>query len=119
VVAWSFTEAIWGTVVRVLGRYDVAVHQWVAKAGARTDITEGRLESHYVVVDYGAVKVLGLLQAGMTCRGGDSGSPVYRRGWPIGFYSIEIYAYGIVSGTNGDSCFFSPLDAYPLYVKYT
>jgi hypothetical protein len=96
----------------------VAIGQRVAKAGATSDITERRLESHYVVVDYGAVKVLGLLQAGMTCRGGDSGSPVYRRGWPIGFYSIEIYAYGNVSGTTGDSCLFSPLIAHHLYVKY-
>ncbi|MEM1572537.1 MAG: hypothetical protein QXT46_01225 [Pyrobaculum sp.] len=122
---WAFTEAIWGTVVKVLGRYDVAIGQSVAKAGATTDVTEGALASHYVNVDYGSVVVLGELKAYYTCQAGDSGSPVYRRGWPIGLYSIEIYAYGIHSGGAGEPgkptniCFFSPLEAYPLRVDYT
>ncbi|AET33930.1 hypothetical protein [Pyrobaculum ferrireducens] len=90
----------------------------VAKAGATSDITEGRLESHYVGVGYGNVKVLGLLKAHMRCRDGDNGSPVYRRGWPIGFNSVKIYAYGVVSGAYGYVCFFSSLIAHHLYVKY-
>lgn len=104
--------------MKVLGRYDVAIGQWVAKADATSDITERRLESYYIGVGYSNVKVLGLLKAYMICQSGDSGSPVYGRGWPIGFYSIEIYAYSNMSGTTGDSCLFSPLIAHHLYVKY-
>ncbi|MEM4846499.1 MAG: hypothetical protein QW794_01910 [Thermosphaera sp.] len=131
----------WGTVTKVLGRYDVPWLGTLTKAGRTTDIAEGYLwqycrdtiyyqrarhgdhQGTRVVIHKITVKCTVDI-AWMNIWYGDSGGPVYVVGPFIGLNSREVYAYGITSGfyngTLGERhTIVSPLDAYHLYVRYT
>ena len=136
-----YYDVDWGTVMRVLGRYDVPWLGRLTKAGITTDIAEGYLwqycrdtiyyqrarhgdhQGTRVVIHKITVKCTVDI-AWMNIWYGDSGGPVYVVGPFIGLNSREVYAYGITSGfyngTLGERhTIVSPLDAYHLYVRYT
>ncbi|AFA39651.1 hypothetical protein Pogu_1624 [Pyrobaculum oguniense TE7] len=127
-----YYDVDWGTVMKVLGRFDVPLWGRLTKAGITTDVQEGELLNYCSDVTYrysgNTITVKCAFEIRMVNLPGDSGGPIYVVGPSIGLSSIEVYAYGITSGyrylnLSGYiiplTTIASPLDAYHLYVQYT
>ena len=132
-----YYDVTWGTVMKVLGRYDVPLLGKLTKAGITTDTAEGylwnycsdttycqRAKTGGSYITYTVTVKCTVDIAWMNNKQGDSGGPIYVVGPYIGLYSREVYAYGITSGVyygrvGEPHTIASPLDAYNLYVKYT
>ncbi|MEM0278273.1 hypothetical protein [Pyrobaculum sp.] len=87
-----YYDVDWGTVMKVLGRFDVPLWGRLTKAGITTDVQEGELLNYCSDVTYRdsgrTVTLKCAVEIRMVNLPGDSGAPIYVRGPSIGLNSI-------------------------------
>lgn len=88
----TFTNAIVGTNVRILGSTPAPVGASICRYGPATGIYCGTVRAVGVTVNYAQGRVTGLTQTNLCAEPGDSGGPIY----------AGSQAQGVVSGGSGN-----------------